>query len=78
MPLFHGRTEAELQKLEDEAPVEGTPSKGIPSFWFHCLNNTAQVSDSIFDYDKPILNYLKNITVDMHDSPPVGLLIFRG
>lgn len=73
MPLFHGRPQEELQKLETDAPVEGgSPSKGIPGFWYHCLNNTGQIADTIREYDAPILKFLNDITVDVHLSPPVS------
>lgn len=77
MPIYHGRSQAELDKLEENAPVEGTPSKGIPYFWYHCLTNTVQISDNIYDYDKPILNFLNDVTVSMNDSPPVSFIFCK-
>jgi hypothetical protein len=37
-----------VKKIEQVAPVEnGTPTRGIPDFWFHTLNNVAQINETI-------------------------------
>lgn len=75
--MIHGISDQELEKLQNNAPVEGTPSKGIPAFWYYCLSNTAQISDIIHEYDIPILKHLIDITVDVVASPPGFVLSFH-
>lgn len=72
LPLVHGLSQEELQKLEENAPVEGVPSKGVPGFWYYVLSNTTQISDMIFEYDTAILKHLIDITTEVHSSPPVS------
>jgi len=69
VPLIHGASEDLLKKLNEDAPVEGVPSKGVPEFWYHVLNNVAQISDLIHEQDVPILKHLQDITVDVHTEP---------
>uniref|UniRef100_A0A915E1E0 Nucleosome assembly protein n=1 Tax=Ditylenchus dipsaci TaxID=166011 RepID=A0A915E1E0_9BILA len=67
----------ELQKLENNAPVEGTPSKGVPGFWFYALNNASQISDMIHEYDAPILKFLVDISLQVHTDPTGFSLLFH-
>jgi nucleosome assembly protein 1-like 1 len=75
--LVHGLSSEELEKLENEAPVEGTPSKGIPGFWYHVLNNVGQISDIICEYDVPILKFLNDITTEITSEPNGFILSFH-
>jgi hypothetical protein len=68
--LVHGISEEELKKLEDNVTIEGTPSKGIPEFWYHALNNVGQISEMMHDYDIPILKHLTDISSEIHSNPP--------
>ncbi|KAI1716609.1 nucleosome assembly protein (NAP) domain-containing protein [Ditylenchus destructor] len=77
VPLVHGLGEEELQKLEKEAPIEGTPSKGIPEFWYNALNNTSQLGEMMHEYDVPILKYLFDITTEVHSEPTGFTLLFH-
>lgn len=77
IPLIHGASDELLKKLEDEAPIEGKPSKGIPEFWYHVLNNVAQISDIIHEADVPILKHLCDITADVHTQPSGFTLKFH-
>lgn len=77
VPLIHGASAELLKKLDDEAPVEGTPSKGVPEFWYHALNNVAQIGDMIHEHDVPILKHLQDITADVHTEPAGFTLNFH-
>uniref|UniRef100_A0A915CPD5 Uncharacterized protein n=1 Tax=Ditylenchus dipsaci TaxID=166011 RepID=A0A915CPD5_9BILA len=76
-PLIHNLDEDELQKLENNAPVEGTPSKGVPGFCFYALNNASQISDMIHEYDAPILKFLVDISLQVHTDPTGFSLLFH-
>jgi hypothetical protein len=75
--LVHDLGEDELKKLEDAAPVEGTPTKGIPDFWYYALNNVGQIGDMIRDYDVPILKHLTEISSEIHSDPDGFTLRFH-
>uniref|UniRef100_A0A914GWV7 Nucleosome assembly protein n=1 Tax=Globodera rostochiensis TaxID=31243 RepID=A0A914GWV7_GLORO len=77
-PLINDMEAEALEKLENDAPVEGgEPSKGIPGFWFHTLNSVASISDIIKEYDEPILKYLIDITTEVHKEPTGFSLLFH-
>lgn len=78
VPLIHGLAPEDLEKLEQDAPVEGgEQAKGIPNFWFNVLNNVAQISDKIKEYDEAVLKYLTDITVEVHKDPAGFTLCFH-
>lgn len=67
-----------LQRLEDAAPLEVIPSKGIPDFWYHALNNVGQIGDMVRDYDVPILKHLTEISSEIHSDPDVRVPCAKG
>jgi nucleosome assembly protein 1-like 1 len=67
LPVIHGLSPENLEKLATDAADDQV--SGVPKFWYHCLNNTAQISDMIKEYDAPILEHLTDITVEIHDNP---------
>uniref|UniRef100_A0A915CZ43 Uncharacterized protein n=1 Tax=Ditylenchus dipsaci TaxID=166011 RepID=A0A915CZ43_9BILA len=69
VPLIQNLDEDELQKLEINAPIEGTPSKGVPAFCFHAMNNMSQISDMISEYDASILKFLVDISLQVYTDP---------
>ncbi|KAL7079595.1 hypothetical protein ACQ4LE_001523 [Meloidogyne hapla] len=78
IPLLHGVTQETLEKIENEAPVEGgEPSKGIPGFWYNVLNSVGQISDMIKEYDQPILQFLVDITSESLDNTSGFTLSFH-
>jgi len=78
VPLINELDQEELQRIENNAPVEqGNYSKGVPGFWYNVLNMT-QVADIIQDYDVPIIKeYLEDITTEIHTNPPGFSLLFH-
>nr|CAD2148353.1 unnamed protein product [Meloidogyne enterolobii] len=77
-PLLHGVTQETLEKIEQDAPVEGgEPSKGIPSFWYNVLNSVTHTADMIKECDQPILQYLIDITSESHENTPGFTLSFH-
>uniref|UniRef100_A0A914CV21 Uncharacterized protein n=1 Tax=Acrobeloides nanus TaxID=290746 RepID=A0A914CV21_9BILA len=57
-------------KLDEDAPVEAVPSKGISEFWFHVLNNVSQMEDMIQAKEVPLLkHHLDNIAIDWRTEP---------
>lgn len=47
-------TDADENQLKDKV-------KGLPGFWLGCLGSTFNISDSIEDYDRPVLKHLTDI-----------------
>ena len=50
----------------DVKAIQNTP-KGISDFWIKALLNHP-LGEMIFEKDRPILGYLENITLDLHEG----------
>lgn len=46
---------------EEEENTFKSKVKGVPGFWLGCLVSTYNFTDSIEDYDRPVLRFLKDI-----------------
>jgi nucleosome assembly protein 1-like 1 len=57
---------AELKINEEEAKAEKENEKGVPDFWYKCLENCQDIM--INDKDKNILKKLKNITCNTEEN----------
>lgn len=75
-----------LDELEDEedqkAPIEnGEPKKdaesekGIKNFWLETLQSFRITSETIQEYDEPILAYLEDITCRLFETKPYGYVL---
>lgn len=45
----------------------GTPA--IPNFWVSCLQNHPEIAETVFEWDVPVLCYLKNVTAETLPDP---------
>lgn len=45
--------------------------KGIPEFWLVIFKNVGILSEMVQEHDEPILQYLRDITVQLTDNPMV-------
>jgi hypothetical protein len=46
--------------------------KGIPDFWLQAFKSTDLIGEMIQEHDEPVLKYLRDIKVKMHDQKPYG------
>jgi hypothetical protein len=49
-----------------------TPATGIPEFWLTAMKNTDIIGETVQEHDEPILKYLKDVRVRLHDTKPYG------
>lgn len=49
--------------------------KGIPDFWLHTFKSTDLISEMIQEYDEPVLKFLRDVRVRMHEQKPYGYTI---
>ncbi|KAI1729593.1 nucleosome assembly protein (NAP) domain-containing protein [Ditylenchus destructor] len=77
VPLIHGIEQEELKKLEESAPAETSPSKGVPQFWLQSMCNTLTLATMIGDQDAEVLKYLNDVTSQAHVNPNGFTLFFH-
>ncbi|KAI1713766.1 nucleosome assembly protein (NAP) domain-containing protein [Ditylenchus destructor] len=76
VPLIHGIDQEEL-KLEESAPAEVSPVKGVPHFWLQAMCNTLTLATMIGDQDAEVLKHLNDVTWQAHVNPNGFTLFFH-
>lgn len=66
----------ENKAAESDINTEGTQQKqkGIPEFWFTCLENLQVVADTITERDSDVLKYLTDVTMRYLETPGFELI----
>ena len=64
-------TDAKYAELEvpvcEVKDIQNIPY-GVNSFWLKAMLNVNEVKEVIFEKDRPILGYLQNISLDLHEK----------
>lgn len=76
VPLLYRDPDA-IKTIEENAPAEASPSKGVPEFWLQTMQNTLTLGPMIEDHDAEILKYLVNISYQTHVHPNGFTLFFH-
>lgn len=63
--------------VEQNAPADANPSKGVPEFWLEAMSNTVTIGPLLSGHDDEILKYLVNITYNTHVNPNGFTLFFH-
>ncbi|KAI1732729.1 nucleosome assembly protein (NAP) domain-containing protein [Ditylenchus destructor] len=77
VPLIHSLTPEALKTIEENAPAEASPSKGVPEFWLEAMRNTFSLGSLIEEHDAEILKYIVDITYQTHVNPNGFTLFFH-
>ncbi|KAI1726249.1 nucleosome assembly protein (NAP) domain-containing protein [Ditylenchus destructor] len=77
VPLIHALTPEALKTIEENAPADASPSKGVPDFWLQAMYNTFTLGSLIEEHDAEILKYISDITYQSHVNPNGFTLFFH-